>query len=674
MSFFSNYFKNVKSGFQALREGSVRENRARNNPRDTYADVASGKAFGYASRQAQEDTESSDSFKKSVMSSQHIAAQKKQREAAVLALNKSNRDARNDPSNFSSETFERDGKEVTTTRFNDPKATSVQSRKFQDLYGLTGIGNNQEFEGMTREGAMNAAQNKNEFYRNESNANTSYTFNPETINKTNDLLGETKFKLNETTSDSWNSKQSVENKTKAVIEMAEQNLAKNFETPEDFNQAYNSNAQIRNTVDELAALGLDPMKVASQIAPTPSLSNQFGQANIQDMATFLNVDDATELKAFDSMIPEGELAINQIQEIAEIPQEYLDIYMGTEEQIGILGIKVKEKQQELKILEREASLNEENMEEQANLAKSRYSLKFDIESTQIEENRLVAKNYMAGALAKLGALKTTGAAPQAMATLESKYQMQAKNLSLEYKLNKQAVDLKLDQAMDEISIGLERESLKLQSELTLEKEDIYLEVFKLQKESQEDSFRVMNSFAKSYRSQLEKYKKAARKASEDYIAKATETVSDYDVNGMSEQLGLDSNMTFDEFLQSKADNEGVTLITGHGAGATADLQAGARANIDLEGAKKQFPGAYAKLEEEYKETMGAMGEQENEDKYGSMGAYARDVVDGNANYPTGSSKTHQNARNELRAAGYSKSDFDEDKEEGSSGRDNSAFK
>jgi len=438
-----------------------------------------------------------------------------------------------------------------------PPISTGGSQLISKDYGLQGIGDNSEFAGMTEAEALRAAQQKNDFYQSQTSANTSYTFNPETLAKTRNIENDFQFKLKDITNDPFKSKGSVEIASKANMKLHEQKVSDLFESAEDFEAAYNSNPEFAESMDKFQSMGMDMNAIAAGIKPKQTVEQHTG-GNLQDLATYQSIgNSASEQKAFNSLIPEGQLAADQIQKLANIPKNYMDVYMGTPGMIGVYEEKRLQAVEEKRILEQQAENAEDNARAEAKLQQRRADLDYDIESSQIETNRLNAKNYMTGMLAKLGALNTTGKAPEALATLEQKYQVQAQQLRSEYKFNKQSLDIKLDNYVNEIDTKLDNAVLGLEADLTNDKEKIYKEILKLQNKADSDIYKLQAQFAKSYRSQLEKYRKKASTNSKTYIKTMGSIASQYDVESVNSIMIRD--MTFEEFLAHRQEEEQITF-------------------------------------------------------------------------------------------------------------------
>ncbi|MHA1401170.1 MAG: hypothetical protein ACTSQE_12545, partial [Candidatus Heimdallarchaeaceae archaeon] len=532
MSYFSNYLKNVKSGYNYLKDEA--ENAiARTRTPSTYASgldysnspSASSLLAGSDAR-VQKDLDT-------LHSSQGYTDWQKKTASGAYTLSGADKQKSQQDSVFSGSRKIRKVDEDGEVYYVKPPVSGGESRQLNSAYGMSGIGDSEKYAGMSQAQAEKAAKADQDFYKTQTSEGTSYTFNAETLSKTNNIMNDFQFKLKDIASNPWEGKGSIETSAKANIKLYEGKLAKLFEDPEEFNQAYNSDQGFRDKMDGFQSMGGDINAVMAGIKPTPTMAEHVGE-NVQDLQTYRAIGDSvSEQKSFNTLIPENELDQSRVKELSNIPRNYEDAFFGTPTQIGIHEERIAQATEEMRIVEQETNDNEDNARAEAKLQQKRADLNYDIESSTIETNRLNAKNYMTGMLAKLGALNTTGAAPAALATLEQRYQQQAQVLRSNYKFNKQALDIKLDDYINGIDIDLDYDILKIEADLTNDREKIYKEVLKLQNKANADIYKIQSQFAKTYRTQLEKYTKSATKNSDKYIKSMSGIASSYDVNSVN---------------------------------------------------------------------------------------------------------------------------------------------
>ncbi len=385
--------------------------------------------------------------------------------------------------------------------------------------GLTGIIKPEKLVGMTTAQAQRMVAEQKAKQGSQVTAGTSAVYNPETINKTKRAIDAFGFALNKITKDPFNGKQSKLNKTESLITSTQKQLAKLFKTPEEFQNAYATNQTFREAIDNFQKMGGKADGVTTSIVAPVEPQNA---PQTQDTATYLSTiknpeaNQTAQQAALDELIPERDLQQQEISRLANIPKEMQKVYWGDEDEIGLLQQKKAEAEEEKRIIEREEKNAQNNLKAQAKLAIQKNKAELQIQTAQVEENRLAAKNYMTGYLAKLGALNTTGAAGLAIQTLDTKYQIQKQTLETNAKYDNQTIELKLSEALNTIETDTDRDILKIQQDLTKTTEDVFKEVTKAQQEADKEIARISLSYAKTLREKTDDYVKKQKAEAEKY--------------------------------------------------------------------------------------------------------------------------------------------------------------
>jgi len=416
-----------------------------------------------------------------------------------------------------------------------PRLSLKQGETLAKSYGLEGLSAGNEFAGLTNAQATKKAKERQSFLKNQTSSLTSGTFNPQTRSGLKSSLNDFQFKLGESQNDPFKSRTAKQNESKAIIESFNDRFAKNFQSMDDFNNAVD-NPAFKGIFDQYQQAGGDVNDIASRIsspvtAVAPGEMNQLGQ--MQTTEDYLGaIDTQSKQKALESLIPEQRIAQQEIAFNQGITEKFMNAYFGTEDQVGFVQQQRKQAEESIKILERKAKLDQRNARAQVDLAIQRNAADLQVASSKIEENRLAAKNYMTGQLAKLGALKTTGAAPQAIATLEQKYQQQAQELQSAYSVRNQDLELSLNEEVDRISITRDTDINELRGDLSKSEEDVWKEVFKMQNAADKETFNILGKYAKDFRSQTEKYEKEATRLAEKNAKDFASIASEYDVTAL----------------------------------------------------------------------------------------------------------------------------------------------
>ena len=385
--------------------------------------------------------------------------------------------------------------------------------------GLTGIIKPEKLIGMTTAQAQKLVEEQKAKQKSQVTTGTSAVYNPETINKTKRAVDAFGFALNDITKDPFTGKQSKLNKTAALIESAQKQLAKLFKSPEEFQSAYATNQTFKDAIDNFQKMGGKPDGVTSSItAPvTPENAPQ-----TQDTASYLadiknpQANQQAQQSALDELIPERDLQQQEISRLANIPKELQKYYFGDETQLGFIAEQKAQAEEEKRIIEREEKNAQNNLRAQAKFAIEKNKAEVKIQTAQVEENRLAAKNYMTGYLAKLGALNTTGAAGLAIQTLDTKYEIQKQTLETNAKYDNQAIELKLNDELNTIETNTDRDILKIQQDLSKTTEEVFKEVTKAQQEADKEIARISLSYAKTLREKTDDYVKKQKAEAEKY--------------------------------------------------------------------------------------------------------------------------------------------------------------
>ena len=347
---------------------------------------------------------------------------------------------------------------------------------------------------------------------------TSSYFNQETIGKTKRAVDNMGFALNDITNSPFNGKTTKLNQTSGLIESTSKELAKLFKTPEEFNQAYNTNQTFKDAIDRFQKAGGKPDTVTSSIVPPMALPEQGVQTTSDYLANIKNpnANQDAQQNAINELIPEREVDQAEIARIGRIPDELRKHYMGDEQTIGLLAQREAEAKEEAKIAEREEKNEKASLKARAEFTIKKNEAEVKIQSAKIEQNRLAAKNYMTGYLAKLGALNTTGAAGLAIQTLDTEYEMNRNELETTAKYATQEIRLNLTTDINNVETDTDKAILKIQQDLTKTTDEVFKEVSKAQQASDKEVYNITAGYSKTLRERTAKYTQDITDAAEKY--------------------------------------------------------------------------------------------------------------------------------------------------------------
>jgi hypothetical protein len=436
-----------------------------------------------------------------------------------------------------------------TYKYTPPPLSKEQSAGIAASFGLQGIANN-KFVGMTTDQANSAAKALQDKLKTQISAGTSYSFNPQAISGFNTKVGDLKTKVDSVNNDTWTTPDSKKTTIQSTVKSFTDQLSNGFNTVEEFQNAINTNPEFDKSISEYQRMGGDVNSILGAIKQKQQtgVSTQ-NEGGYQTLDQYLGkVSTPAEKAAYDSLIPEQKSLQAQIAFENGIVDKYKTYYFGDENQIGLLQQKKQQAVEKANILDQQVKLAEDNAKAQADLLIQKNQAELESELATVEENRLTAKNYMTGMLAKLGALNTTGAAGEALVNVEQKYQKQAQSLRTTYNTQKQAITVKMNETINKIESKKLDAAFKIKEDLSKSEEDIVKEVFKLEADATRKSFDAVDKYLGMYRTQKDKYIAQAKQDAKDAAKAAADAMSTYNLSGLS----------FDKFGKIQSANQANT--------------------------------------------------------------------------------------------------------------------
>lgn len=398
-----------------------------------------------------------------------------------------------------------------------PRLKANDASRMLKERGLSGFGYDDQLIGLTEDEARYKINELKRGKTDQLSTLTTYSFNPKTLTGAKKTLDTFNFKLKDIMNDSWNSAGTKAELSKGVFESTANEYAKLFNDSKEFDSLYGANLDFRKNVDAFVKAGGDMNAIRSRIAAP--VTNPVVGPNTQTTAQYLSMapqagDTEADRAALEELVPERQLMQDEITRIAKIPEQYRDLYFGTPEQTGIYQQKRIEAEERKKLLEKKAKEDIKDLRSMARLAIEKNKADLDIEQAEVEENRLAARNYATGMLAKMGALKTTGAAIEKLGLLEQKYQKQAMELRRTTEFANKEIEVKLVDAVNDIEITRDSDILDLREDVTKTQEDIFKEINKLEQDAASKIYSITEKAASELRSQREKYRKEAKALAE----------------------------------------------------------------------------------------------------------------------------------------------------------------
>ena len=230
--------------------------------------------------------------------------------------------------------------------------------------GLAGLVDSSQFVGLSPSEARRRIQAERAKRTGQVSQNTTFAFNPETLKQTQRAIDKFGFALDDVTNDPFEPKEFKDEELQNVIEVSSRELGKLFETPEQLQQAYETNQQFKNTLDKFIAKGgsiegIAKNIVTPQTTPLQTLQESLGGENVQSPSEYLaslqnpEADPAAQAMALEELAPESEIAQNEIARIAQIPDDLKSLYFGDEKTMGLLQMRQQQAEQRKTLIEQQ---------------------------------------------------------------------------------------------------------------------------------------------------------------------------------------------------------------------------------------------------------------------------------------------------------------------------------
>lgn len=431
------------------------------------------------------------------------------------------------------------------SKYKEPSLSVGQVSKYVSSFGLAGIVDPKKYAGKTPSQVNEILMRERRRRTDQISQNTSFAFNPETLKRTQRAVDKFNFALDEADKDPFEPKKFKEDTKGNIIEVTSKELGQLFTNPDQVFSEYKTNPQLKVTFDKFIKKGGTLEGIAKNVATQPTQDNQItnqmvdqGQlpadqreGNVQSPSDYLagltnpTASREAERKALDELSPESDIAQEEIMRQSKIPAELKSLYFGDEKSIGILQMKRDQAVEEVRLLEEKERDEKRTARDKAQLQIQKNKAEAKAAESEIEQNRIAAKNYMTNRLAQLGALQTTGAAVLALQTLETKYQIQTTNLRTKLKFANRELEVGLSEDIDKIENDVADNIIKIQEDLTKDSETVAKDVLKAQNEAEKEVYRITEQYSRRLRERTtsftDKLKAEAEKYAKEYAKRAS---------------------------------------------------------------------------------------------------------------------------------------------------------
>lgn len=414
--------------------------------------------------------------------------------------------------------------------------TLAESKQLLKDYGLAGL-SNIDFTGMNpQQAATLAQQKKNQILGAATiDGNTSSFYDVTRLNNikksTDYLMGN----LNEVKNDPWSTAQDKTVKMKALVSNTTAELARMFNTPEDFIKAYQTNPAFTNAMKTYINAGGTVADVSSRIAAQDTRGKS--QQTTAEYLAALKYKPGALDQAEASLTPERMSAQNEINRLDQIPQEYRDLYYGTPEAIGYFTKMKNEAQTTIDNLNTAYENSKNSTSQQFDIEIERQKAQASHDEADLEEKRLQSKNYLTGKLANIGALTTSGEAPKVLAELDARYDSAKTAVRTAFANNQATLLSKKTEAINTLDADLKDKIGKIESSVSKTEIEIEKEIQKAIDDSEVKKKAAIDKYNTTARTVYKQYLTEANKNAKDYVKEFYKTVSGGVSNKYIQSLG-----------------------------------------------------------------------------------------------------------------------------------------
>lgn len=413
----------------------------------------------------------------------------------------------------------------------EPRLNKQQASGVAKTFGLDGMNLDSQLVGLTQSQARKKAQELGEQRQGQVSANTSFSFNPQTIAGFKKSLDDIQLKLNDINNDPFKAREEKQDDQKSTVNSYTDQLAGLFNNLQELNTAM-QNPQFQQQVQTFEQQGGDMAQVAEKVQAPQSQFNMSIDEYLGD------VDTTAQKQAYQSLFVEGKIAQDQIMMEQGITEQYREQYFGD---AGVYHQMAEQQKEREKLIDKRMIQEAKNARAQADLQMQKMDAQAQNARATTEENRVNAKNYITGQLAKMGALKTTGQAPIAIANLDQKYQAQLTQIDTDFSLSKNQMEIQLNDYLRNLELDRDENILKTREDLTLDQSKMMETIMKAQIDADRRSFKIISDFAGDFRKETDKYQKELDKAAKKYTSDYTSIVSTYNLPNFKEfksQFGI----------------------------------------------------------------------------------------------------------------------------------------
>lgn len=404
-----------------------------------------------------------------------------------------------------------------------PTTTRLTGKAALDYAKNAGL-QNLSLEGKTFKEADELINLIKDTQRSQVTANTSAVFSPNTPSNVEKRVKDLELSINETQNNTWDSKLTTKDKVDSMLKSTAKDLAEQFDSVEAIAGAYHSNPVVQSSLDKFARYGGSDQMLIDAVNEK-ARKTQAPAGSVMTTADYV----AQQGNKEQNQIMSGDKIItDEIARVAKIPEGLKDKYFGEE---GIWQQRVNLAKENISLLKEKIADEKASAREKARYYMEKNNHDLSLAKSTIEQNRVNAKNYMTGMLAKLGALNTTSAAVEGIATLDQKYQQQAADIEAKVNFANKEIEAGLRDTINDIENSGYDKIMSIKEDLSKDQESITKEIMKVQQDSEKRIYELTLKANKNAEKNIQNYSDSAMSLSEQYITKFNALVSNgFDVN------------------------------------------------------------------------------------------------------------------------------------------------
>ena len=393
----------------------------------------------------------------------------------------------------------------------------------QEYARSAGLASGVNLEGKTYEEADQIISLIKEAQKGQNTALTSAVFSPQTPSTVEKRIKDMSLSLDAIKNDPWKNVGSKQEDVDNLLKSTANDLASMFDSTEAMVNAYDTNDTVRNSLDAFAQFGGSDQMLIDAIDAKKRTTESKDMTTPEYLASLTAADTSNnEQMQVDKIMNGDKIITDEIARTAAIPEALKDRYFGDG---GIWEQRINLEKERINLLKEKIADEKAAAREKAKYYMQKNEADLAVAKSTIEQNRINAKNYLSGMLAKLGALNTTSAAAEGIAFLDQKYQKQATDAETKVNLANREIEMSLDKMINDIENNGSENIQRIKEDLSKDQETILKEIAKEESASEKRIFELTLKADERARKNIAKYTNDLTTLANDYTEQFSSLVS-----------------------------------------------------------------------------------------------------------------------------------------------------